>query len=859
VSLFVCNVHILTCGLNNCYLLSQMESDEDLLDLNVRGEDIEGMELDEPIQPETYRVTGGLSSPAHSDYNGGNAESVSVAVTVSGSERSKVKRKPRNYRRTQQALEKRREKRRKERKKRRQKLRAESRKRTEKDPKDNSVGEVRSRVQYDELTPGYMGTYYHTRSGATQKVHNYGPPEPLSSDDDDFQPEEYLEPEDRPWMKGYVRPANVRRMAEDPTPVPENQFVVERTTHNFFESPSRQLEKQAIEDKWVLLEREMLLRDLESDRLPTQAMPKDTIADFKKILNDPLKTAGGKQAPNIAFKKNPPDQNDQRVISFVAEVTRTRVLCVNTEGTEAWDDAEAKTGPRTMITLAALNGTVLFFADHRFVPTVLIEKLADPAITKIGCGLTKEFAELERVGLQLRNWVETGALRLALYSRTWEPFQPDPTRPKLKGYTYGARRYGIEEQVQDLKREGFLPSNYKRTDYRFYWAKDLDAGFVPTKMWDHVWENGRIPCAFLLLVVVDFARTRNLSDEHPAMGILNEALDLCRGRDPSNFQTHLEPNLRPKDWWFAHRGTGTPRDKMFLPAACEEMIHTRSTFADFTEPIEIENRDVVAQRVYDRFFGINPIPFPTCEEFDRDIKKNLILGRCGCCGAKDHVDNCPKVPNPTCEYNHDGEVELRPHTLEFCPILHNYCGMCCTVGHHERVHYAVGHQQTNRELRERYFRFMARGAFTSVPFLAFHPEGYKKLSSVHWNRCYEGGAYRRAAITRHLLGIGPEVLERLQEKARKQATHKNCQADRNAQIQMIRENIQKARHGETVPLPRDYIETLRKKREDQERLRRKAQAEKDLERRRQLTATTLSVKPPAAKRKRQRRKTTNKP
>jgi len=147
---------------------------------------------------------------------------------------------------------------------------------------------------------------------------------------------------------------------------------------------------------------------------------------------------------------------------------------------------------------------------------------------------------------------------------------------------------------------------------------------------------------------------------------------------------------------------------------------------------------------------------------------------------------------------------------------------------------------------------MTRGVYTSVPFLAFHPEGYKKLSVSHWNRCYDGTSYRRAAITRHLLGVDHEIIKKLQEKCQHQPTFRNCQRDRDGQLKMIRENIKKAKSGETIPLPRDHIETLRRKREEEERLRRKNQADKDRMRQREITVTDTVVKSSTEKNRKKR-------
>jgi hypothetical protein len=365
------------------------------------------------------------------------------------------------------------------------------------------------------------------------------------------------------------------------------------------------------------------------------------------------------------------------------------------------------------------------------------------------------------------------------------------------------------------------------------------------------------------MIAVDFARFRKLPDDAPAFGIIHEALALCRGRDPENFQRQLEPSILQKNWWFAHRGSGTQKERMRLPADCIEMVLDRKTFADFVEPMELEDPSVVARRVYDRFFGKDPIPFPTYREIERDVKHALTTLRCISCGAKDHISTCPKVQNPSCEYEHDGEIGLRAHTTEFCPVLHNYCGECQTVGHHERVHYTEGLMKTGRELRQRYFQFMARGAYTSIPYLVFHPEGYKKLSGAHWRRSYDGRAYRHAVITRHVLGIGPEIQEKLAELIKHLPESKTCDADREWQLEAIRANIQKAETGETIPLPRDLLMDMQAERRERELLMRQAKYDADREERltgaRQRATSPISERTSEKQERKQSGKSRKKP
>jgi hypothetical protein len=154
-----------------------------------------------------------------------------------------------------------------------------------------------------------------------------------------------------------------------------------------------------------------------------------------------------------------------------------------------------------------------------------------------------------------------------------------------------------------------------------------------------------------------------------------------------------------------------------------------------------------------------------------------------------------------------------------------------TVGHHERVHSDRQFWKTGRELRERYFRFMAIGAYTSMPYLVFHPEGYKRLSGAHWRRSYDGRAYRHATITRYVLGIGSEIQEKIAKLVEKHPEAQTCDADRDWQIQAIRENIQKASTGETIPLPRDLLMDLRIERREKELLLKQVRYDADREER----------------------------
>lgn len=832
---------------------------EDVLDLLINPQDIEDMELEEPPPEPLHRGDREGCAPnkvavgevpvsiSESPLEGSSARETPLGETQSEPAKKPKKKKKRDNRRSPAAIERKRLRRKETRKAWQHQLRQEWNARvkeatSQEEPQPGTSGTssrvpIKDRVYYDELVPSAIGTYYHP--GPASVVQNILPAG-YYEEEDDYVAEELLDPEDRPWMKGHRKPLPPPPVALEPTASADKISLLERERQRYYESPSVKMARYAVRDKWKLAEREILLKEHNTHNFPGQRMPSDSLGSLRVILLDLERVTGQKGRHNYKYIDRRPKDDDEVVAAFLEEVRRTRVICVNTEGTEAEMKGEdGKTKPRVMLTFAALNGVVLFFNNHENVPLDLMEMISDFSFTKIGSGIVKEITELERVGVTLDNWVETGAMRLALYSHAFDPFTPDPLRKHRRTHTFGARRTGIEEQIEDLYDEQYLPPTYKRTDFRGAWSASLAQGRVPEGMWPHIWENGRVPCMFALLVVLDFAKIRDLPDNTPALGILHEALALCRGRDPEDLKKQLEPTIRPQKWWSAYKGSGTQKERMRVPADCLETVLDRRTFADFVEPLELEAPDVIALRVYARFFGSDPVPFPTHQEVGRNIRHALLTLRCTCCGSREHIANCPKVTNPSCEYEHDGEEGLRAHTTEFCPILHNYCGVCQTVGHHERVHSDATNWKTGRELRERYFRFMAVGAYTSLPYLAFHPEGYKMLTGSHWKRSYDGRVYKHAMITRYMLGIGPELQERLDALVGRYPGRTPDFEDRSWQLEAIRDNIVKANTGETIPLPRDLLMDRQTERREKELLMK--QSSYEAEREEKLTAARLQA------------------
>jgi hypothetical protein len=99
--------------------------------------------------------------------------------------------------------------------------------------------------------------------------------------------------------------------------------------------------------------------------------------------------------------------------------------------------------------------------------------------------------------------------------------------------------------------------------------------------------------------------------------------------------------------------------------------------------------------------------------------------------------------------------------------------------------------------------------------------------------------YKHATITRYVLGIGPELQQKLDMLARRHPGRLNGEEDRGWQLEAIRKNIQASETGTTVPLPRDLLMDLRVEKREQELLLR--QAKYDAEKEERLTAARLRV------------------
>ena len=522
----------------------------------------------------------------------------------------------------------------------------------------------------------------------------------------------------------------------------------------FFESPSPTHKFYSVRDRWALVERDMLLADTEKP-FPECPMPETPISQLIKLVRENPNFRGDWTGFYTGFLDLHPDENNADILAFVETVENTRVMCINTIGTNlVISDFFGRTRPRVMLSVGTLTGQVLFFNDISIINPRILHFIKSPTYVKIGSGLDLVFEELKRVDIPVKNWVETGAMRLALYPPTWTPLPPSSTRftPKV-----GAMPFDIGIQIEDLLKAGFLKEPYSRTLFNEDWLQDpkfTEHGQIPRDALPHLLENTRIPCAEAILIAAHFAIQRQYSISEPIFPILFEAFSLCHARDPKDFQRTLDPWRPEVNYWMALLPTGTRLQQAALPASCNETTMYRKAMADFVEPVYPNFKPTdIAEVVYQHFFGPNPIEFPTHEELRGNHLYKVLLNRCKSCAQKGHsAKDCPINKNPTCNYEHDGEI-CEPHSILCCPILHGYCNRCFHTGHHERVHYDSKHLKTQREVRQRFFRFMAHGAFTSMPYLMLHPEGRKKVAFYHWSFAHDGRKYRKAVVTRYVLGV----------------------------------------------------------------------------------------------------------
>ena len=548
----------------------------------------------------------------------------------------------------------------------------------------------------------------------------------------------------------------------------------------FYGHPKSQLRFYTVSDFWAMLEREQLLYDVRNS-FPRQVMPSTSI---QNLYDDAAFTCyyEGTYLQRFSAIINRYPGRDPVLELLLANVQDTRVLIINTEGKGRMKDGR----PWIMLSIGSMSGLVVFFSNLDEVPRQVKDLISDPAYTKLGSGLLHEHLELKRAGLRIRNWVDSGSMRLILYQEIW----PHRLTPKGEIPEKGQVPHGIDSQIMDLQMANWFV-NYNRTPYSFCWERDKEFqefGRPPKGMLPHLIENIRIPAAHSILVVYAFAKARGYDlKTEPFYPVLHEAFDICRGRDPFIQQKSLGPPKAGVDYWFTK--PSQLEQEPNHPATCQDASLFRRAQADFVEPYFSGDPIAIAKIVFQRFFGPDGIEFPTKEMDEPDLHSVRELRCKGCARIGHYLGTCPSVKDPVCRYPHDGEL-FEPHTTLCCPNLHAYCKICLKIGHHPNVHWKMGYFQTSRELRRRYFEFMDQGAFTSMLFLIFHPEGRSRLASSHWRLSYDSRRFNTATVTRFVLGVDNVLAKNAVEEVMRSRQFIQWNEGREQFLALIRQNVE---------------------------------------------------------------------
>ena len=593
-----------------------------------------------------------------------------------------------------------------------------------------------------------------------------------------------------------------------------------------FEAPPTRLRKNIIQDKWMLLERELMLADIFRDN-PTRNMPSTSVQEVAHLVKSTKRYHGKNLAGFSKFIDSRPDDLPDSVRDFIRTVETTRVMSVNTEG-QKFKLPNGK--PRVMITLGSSDGRVLFFNRHDILPKKLIHFMEDPAYTKIGSGLENEFEELSRVNLTIRNWVEIGCCRVALYPLSWEYHKQTVQEYRDKNnFNHIDIEVGIPVMVKDLVKAKYFPDTYRRKKYNHDWEcyrgrvnhQYTQMGRPPPDMEPHMLENARVPFAELVLIVETFAKRRgyDLATE-PFWPIAYEALDLCRLRDPKSFQKSIRWD-QTKDYWMFHVDSGDDHSKAVVPATCHEMMDFYRARVDLRETYFNVILEKAANEVYKRFWpeGENKIAFVKYDQIGMFPPEELLRLRCASCGHEGHqLKDCPIEKNPTCQYPHDG-ITYDAHSTLCCPHLHLYCEHCQMIGHDKHIHWTPEIMMTFREIRKRFFAFMHKGLFTSIPLLTLHKEGREKIKALHWKYALDNRRFHQAVIGRFALGVTTNLVTQRNESDMTQ-----FRLQKDYQLEVIRKNTQKS-DGRFYKLPRNLAERFNFQKADIEALKDEAARE----------------------------------
>ena len=535
-----------------------------------------------------------------------------------------------------------------------------------------------------------------------------------------------------------------------------------------------------VRDRWSLMERELLMMDSDNP-LPVQLMPTGT----KSELRDHLRTSFQFEQPQNFMRIWDVRQvkEDPRLADFLKEIESTRMVSVNAEG--------GRESPQVMITLGTSSGKAVFFHDGNLMPAKLKSILSDVKFVKIGSGLPAEFHSLERMGLRLRGWVDSGSVYRALLLQE--------------------SCSGIEAQVEYLRNAGFVeePFRYHRYEWE-NWDKSVKKGSIPDEMWPHIVQNVRVPMAVALAAALKFAEERGYPENKPMMPVIWEGLDLLRCKVPEDLKklpviTHLNWMTGPLTSDFGEEHSQL-NDAFVL-------LHLRQASADFVEVYELNFDPKKAaseahQTVKQAYETLEMLP--RTKWLKKYTAEELLDGRCLGCGKREkkrhEINECPKKPASggwVCDYDHDGVTDLAPHSTIMCPVLHHLCTICKSRGHHERVHETRSHPL--RELRERFFSFAPRGALTAVPFLALISSLLPKLTRSQWRLGYRGTNYRTDMIMRAFLRLETRVVFSAQSKKSFEEERKIWVRAFSAKIDRVRKNAEADDPSKIEPINRDII------------------------------------------------------
>jgi len=545
-------------------------------------------------------------------------------------------------------------------------------------------------------------------------------------------------------------------------------------------------------DFWSLIGRDLRLTLVEKEEFEMVPMPKYTAETLKAILQSAL--VCDRKRGFHAFGTAALKEDEERLVrSFIATVKSTRMLGLNTEGLNnkhpSRKDEFGCPLPLVTVVIANLSGTVLCFLDAWQMPEELRNILQDVSIVKIGSGLGREGEELDRVGIKLRGWAESGALYRAFLKKEV--------------------RTGLKAQCGFLN--DFEPSRglFKYYEYNWKWGSRLRTGNpadIPWGSYSHLSMNVRVPLAVACAVALKFVQDRQLSEEVLVFPIMWEAIDLVRAKSAEDLED-VSPD--PQQNWIANVPEGTDLSRHRRLNNCREMTFIRRAQADFVEVLEgFYNPSVKSANAYTMYLD------PQGEGLTLPPRQVGVSGRfrdffercCSCCGSQAHkIIDCPRVAageTVVCNYDHDGLTELSPHSTRMCPILHQYCSSCFMRGHHPNAH--AQRRFTQRELRARFLMGQPEGLLTSILLLSTRPQGLASSISANWRFGLLAQSFRRDTVSRYHLRIplgaqlGPDT-----EEAREQGLQRA--AALMQKINLVTQNATMFHPLNALPVPRFIV------------------------------------------------------